>query len=78
MHHVFEVDEILRTIAFNVMYQLGGPDAVSFACCCKSFSAPALDALWGMGYYDFTHLLRTLPQTTWTVVGGAFVGSTSL
>ena len=72
MHHVFEVDEILRLIASSLVYE-GQADAISFACCCKSLSAPTLDTLWGTGYYDLTQLLRTLPPNVWTIRGDAFV-----
>ena len=72
MHHVFEVDEILRLIASSLVYE-DRTGAISFACCCKSFSAPTLDTLWGIYYYDFTRLLRTLPPQVWTIRGNAFV-----
>jgi len=72
MHHTFEVDEILRIIASSIEYE-NRKDAVSFACCCKSFSDPALDAIWGIWQRCFATLLRTLPPSTWTIVDKTFV-----
>ena len=74
MHHVFEVDEILRFIASNIVYG-DCEDAISFACCRKSFSesAPTLDTIWGIYQWDFTRLLQTLPPSVWTIVDGTFV-----
>jgi hypothetical protein len=72
MHHVFEVDEILRFIASSIEYK-NRTDAVSFACCCKSFSAPTLDFIWGVWQLHFTTLLQTLPPSAWAIVDGNFV-----
>ena len=71
MHHVFEVDEILRYIAFKIVYE-DRKTAISFACCCKSFSAPALDTVWGL-QYEFISLLQTLPPSVWNIVDRTFV-----
>ncbi|KAF9647205.1 hypothetical protein BDM02DRAFT_3117461 [Thelephora ganbajun] len=71
MHHIFEVDEIVRFIASSIAY--GNPKgAVSFACCCRSLSAPVLDTIWGDYQEDFTRLLQTLPPSAWTIVDEAF------
>ena len=73
MHHAFEVDEILRFIASNIVYE-DRKDAISFACCCKSFSAPpTLDTIWGICQWDFTRLLQTFPPSVWTIVDETFV-----
>lgn len=72
MHHIFRVDEILRIIASSIEYE-NRIDAVSFACCCKSFSAPALDAIWGTWQRSFPTLLRTLPPSAWTIEDKTFV-----
>ena len=72
MHHAFEVDEILPIIASSIKYE-NRKDAVSFACCCKSFSAPTLDFIWGIWQRSFTTLLRTLPPAAWTIVDKSFV-----
>jgi len=72
MHHAFEVDEILRIIASSIEYK-NRKDAVAFACCRKSFSAPALDTIWGSWQGSFTTLLRTLPSSAWTIVDETFV-----
>jgi hypothetical protein len=74
MHHVFEVDEILRIVTSSVGYE-DCKDAVSLACCCKSFSAPALDTVWGTYQRKFTWLLRTLPPSVWAIVDTTFVRS---
>lgn len=72
MHHALELDEILRFIASRIKYG-NLKDAVSFACCRKSFSAPALDTIWGERQRDFTRLLQTLPSSSWTIVDDIFV-----
>jgi len=72
MHHVFEVDEIVRLIAFSIEYE-DRWDAVCFACCCKSFSSPVLDTIWGEWQRDLTRLLRTLPPSVWVFVDETFV-----
>lgn len=72
MHHVFEVDEILRLIALSIACE-DRESAFSFACCCKSFSALTLDVLWGRYQCTFTMLLRTLPPHVWTITDNTFV-----
>ena len=72
MHHAFEVDEILRFIASGIEHK-DRKDAVSLACCCTSFSTPALDVIWGRCQPHFTALLKTLPPSIWTIVDGTFV-----
>ena len=72
MHHVFEVDEVLRFIASSIDHK-HREDAVYFACCRKSFSAPALDVIWGRCQPHSTALLKTLPPSIWTIVDGTFV-----
>ena len=72
MHHIFEVDEILRIITSSLGYG-EFEDAISLACCRKSFSAPALDAIWGTYQREFTWLLRTLPPSVWMIVDKTFV-----
>ena len=72
MHHVFEVDEILRFIAFSIDYK-DRKDGVSLACCCKSFSGPTLDIIWEQYQRHLTTLLKTLPPSVWTTVDGPFV-----
>lgn len=74
MHHLFEVDEILRIVTSNIRYG-DCKDAISLACCCKSFSAPVLDNIWGRSQREFTWLLRTLPPSVWAIVDKTFVRS---
>lgn len=42
---VFEIDEILRQIAVHV-FDLGGPNAVALARCCKALEEPVLSLCW--------------------------------
>ncbi|KAF9647206.1 hypothetical protein BDM02DRAFT_2746303 [Thelephora ganbajun] len=71
MHHVFELDEILRLIASDLI-DTGDGGALSLACCCRSFSTPVLDTMWEEGQSDFTTLLKTFPCSVWRVVNMTF------
>ena len=61
MHVCLNVDEIVRAIACELVTSKGRGTAVAFACCCKSFEDPVLDALWRTHGAIFT-LLKTLPE----------------
>jgi hypothetical protein len=75
MHHVFELDEILRIIAKNLTDtgRSGLQGALSLACCCKPFSAPVLDTMWEEEQTDFVVLLKTFPQSVWEITDHTFV-----
>ena len=76
MHHAFEVDEIIRLIA-STFSDKDREDAIAFASCCRTFSAPTLDTIWGTYQWRFTWLLRVLPPSVWTVVDKTFVRASS-
>ena len=44
-HRIFEIDEILRVVAWQTRL-VSKATAVSLACCCKAFEEPALNPLW--------------------------------
>ena len=44
-HRIFEIDEILRIIAWHTK-EISESAAISFACCCKAFEEPVLRPLW--------------------------------
>ena len=73
MHHVFELDEILRTVANELIASYRTDAALSFACSCKSFSIPVLDTMWEEEQRDFMTLLKTLPPSVWVVASQTFV-----
>ena len=64
MHACLYVNEILRLIACELVTSGGEATAVAFACCCKSFEDPVLDALWEV-QCELTQLLETLPKDVW-------------
>ena len=68
MHACLKVDEILRSIASELVTPELWRAAVSLACCCKAFEDPVLDALWETKY-DLMPLLRTFPQDIWCPAG---------
>jgi len=59
MHRIFEIDEILRSIAERIG-DFSPMSAVSFACCCKAFDEPALNPLWRE--IRLARLVRILPE----------------
>ena len=67
MHACLNVDEILRSIASELVQSGLRRTAVALACCCRAFEDPVLDALWETKYH-LMHLLRTLPQDIWSPV----------
>lgn len=72
MHHMFELDEILRLITVHLA-EISPKGALSLACCCKSFSTPVLDTMWGEEQKDLTTLLKTFPRSVWEVKAKIFV-----
>ena len=72
MHHIFELDEILRLIAVHLT-SISLKGALSLACCCKTLSAPVLDTMWGEEQEDLVTLLKTFPCSVWKADYKAFV-----
>ena len=64
MHPCLRVDEIVRLIAHELVASRGQGTAVAFACCCKSFEDPVLDALWEVQDGLFL-LYKLLPEDVW-------------
>lgn len=77
MHHIFELDEILRLITGHLI-ESGGEGALSLACCCKHFSIPVLDTMWEEGQTDLVTLLQTFPPSVWEVDRRTFVSPRQL
>lgn len=73
MHHLFRVDEILRSIASHIVDTGHYESALSLACCCTTISAPTLDVMWE-GQTNFVTALKTLPPSSvWEVTGRTLV-----
>ena len=72
MHACLNVDEILRLLARELVASEAEATAVFFACCCKTFEDPLLDALWGE-QDQLTPLLKCFPRDAWEEEDGSFV-----
>ena len=72
MHVCLNVDEIVRLLACELVASKANATAVSFACCCKKFQEPVLDALWKT-QDRLTPLLKCFPQDVWEEKDGDFV-----
>ena len=72
MHPCFNVDEILRQLARELVVLEEEATVVALACCCKGFEDPALDTLWESQDQLFP-LLKTLPTDAWKTEAGHFV-----
>ena len=64
MHVCLNVDEIVRLLASALVTSGWRASAVAFACCCKKFEDPALDALW-REQKGLLPLLDTFPEGIW-------------
>lgn len=73
MHHIFEVDEIIRLIASHLVDTGSEGTALALACSHRSLSTPVLDTLWEQGQTNFVELLKTFPSTAWVVASQTFV-----
>ena len=72
MHPCLGVYEILGLIAHELVASGAKGSAVPLACCCKSFEAPVLDALWE-SQNRLLPLLKSFPVDIWKVAAGQFV-----
>ena len=72
MHPCLKVDEILRLLACKLVESEAKTTAVSFACCCKDFEDPVLDALWE-SQDRLLPLLKSFPGDVWELEAGRFV-----
>lgn len=68
MHACLEVDEILRSIAGELIAAERWRTAVSLACCCSIFEDPVLDVMWSR-QTQLTTLLGILPRDIWSPGG---------
>ena len=73
MHHIFELDEIIRLIANNLVDIGCNRGALSLACCCKLLSVPVLDTMWEWEQTDLTTLIMTFPPDLWEATPHAIV-----
>jgi hypothetical protein len=64
MHVCLNVDEILRLLAYGLVASGAKATAVAFACCCKKFEDPVLDAVWKK-QESLVLLLDTFPEDVW-------------
>jgi len=74
MHACLNVDEIVRLIACELVACGRKGTAVAFACCCKGFEDPVLDALWET-QDQFHPLLGSFPEDVWDGDNGKFVSA---
>lgn len=72
-HKIFELDEILRLIAGELVNADNNGTALAFACSRRLSSDPVLDTMWEEGQGDFTTLLKTFPAPAWAINDGKFV-----
>ena len=65
MHHIFEIDELVRDITRH-MFAWYPPQGfvLDWALTCKTISNPALDVLWET-QDSLINLLKTLPSDIW-------------
>ena len=73
MHPCFNVDEIVRLLACQLVASKAEATAVSLACCCKILEDPVLATLWAKAQHQLGPLLRCLPQEVWEEEDGIFV-----
>ena len=73
MHHrIFDIDEILRHVVFYIMQMPRRKDAISLACCRKSFEEPVLSMVWEKT--SLRTLIRLLPMVNKKLgVGGPII-----
>ena len=64
MHPCLYVDEIVRSVACELVTSRGRAAAVALACCCKGFEDPVLDVLW-QTQERLRPLLESLPGDVW-------------
>jgi len=70
--------ELVRQIAFNADHGFqGSASLLALACSCKTIEGPVMDVLWQR--QEYLHIiLRTLPASCWTAVGGVYVSGALL
>ena len=64
MHPCLYVDEIVRSVACELVASRGRAAVVALACCCKDFEDPVLDVLW-QAQERLRPLLESLPGDVW-------------
>jgi hypothetical protein len=62
------IDEIVRTIAADLVMDDARASAVALACCSKSLEEPALAELW-RSIKDLQCLIKCFPPDVWEVRG---------
>jgi len=65
MHHIFQIDELVREITRHmVLWDIPQRLVLDWALTCKTISDPALDVLWET-QDNLVNLLKTLPSDVW-------------
>ena len=65
MHHVFQIDELIREITRHmIVWDIPQRFVLDWALTCKSISDPTLDVLWET-QDSLVNLLKTLPSDVW-------------
>lgn len=67
MHHIFQIDELVREITRHMfVWCIPIRFVLDWALTCKTISDPALDVLWET-QDSLINLLKTLPSDVWEV-----------
>lgn len=67
MHHIFQIDELVREITRHMfVWYIPHRFVLGWALTCKTVSDPALDVLWET-QDSLINLLKTLPSDIWEV-----------
>jgi len=67
MHHIFQIDELIREITRHMFVRhISQRFVLDWALTCKMVSGPALDVLWET-QDSLINLLKTLPSDIWEV-----------
>jgi len=74
MHHIFQIDELVREITRHTFVRyISQRFVLDWALTCKTVSDPALDVLWET-QDSLINLLKTLPSDIWEMYRRKLVG----
>lgn len=74
MHHIFQIDELVREITRHMfVWCIPIRFVLDWALTCKTISDPALDVMWET-QDSLINLLKTLPSDVWEVNRRKLVG----
>lgn len=74
MHHIFQIDELVREITKHMFVRhIPQRFVLDWTLTCKTISEPALDVLWET-QDNLINLLKTLPSDLWEMNRRKLVG----